>query len=94
MSPDLNMKLQQSGFETLGDLVKVFVNGAITNEHLVDALAQNLSRRIVNNLSAFTTSRVQSGNPELSFVSPKTLKIECGRRDLNTACWVQIHLGC
>ncbi len=53
----LNQKLHQSGFGTLGDLVRAFNNGLFTNSNLMDALADNLSVRIVDKLSTNQMAR-------------------------------------
>jgi len=50
----LNQRLVQSGFKSLGELVRAYTIGLIDNGHLVDPLADKIADRIVNKLLAST----------------------------------------
>ena len=46
----LDQKLKQSGFNTLGDLVRAYNEGLLTNGHLLEPLADAISAGVVNKL--------------------------------------------
>jgi len=72
----LNQRLAQSGFRSLGELVRAYAMGIVDNGHLVDPLAEKVADNIVNKL---LTSKLAT-KPDLA--SHET-SIRCGRRDLN-----------
>jgi hypothetical protein len=46
----LNQRLKQSGFNSLGDMVKAFCRGAITNRDLIAPFIEEISTQITNKL--------------------------------------------
>ena len=72
----LNQRLKQSGFGSLGELVKAYTQDRISNEQLVEPLAERIAERIVNIL--LTTQIV----PRQGSTARERCKA-CGRRDLN-----------
>jgi hypothetical protein len=83
---DLNLRLQQLGFETMGDYVRALTGGVMGNKQLVDELAEALVEKMVVKM---TTSPLGK--------EPNLDKDERRRRDLNSqalsdgsfpGCWV------
>ena len=71
----LNQRLKQSGFSSLGGFVRAFTQGIITNDRLVEPLAEKVADRIVVKMS---TSR-----PMITTIPAHETDKACGRRDLN-----------